>query len=170
MRLSVPRALLFALAGIAPAAFGAPAAPPDWPNVDPRVAPLVRGPLAQAAARLSTPGCASLLADLADVRTGRPLGETLARSGLNAGGWLRSLHVLPGDGRADCVPGRTLAFTPVGSRVVWVCPLALERLRRSQRSLVANVLVHESLHSLGLGENPPSSEEISLLVESRCGR
>ena len=170
MRLSVPRALLFVLASLAPLAPGAPAAPPDWPNVDPRVAPALRGALVEAAARLSAPGCSVLLTDFADARTGRPLAETLARTGLDTDGWLRSLHVLRGDGRHGCVAGRTFAFTPVGSTVVWVCPLALERLRRSQRGLVANVLVHETLHSLGLGENPPSSEEITLRVERRCGR
>jgi len=29
-------------------------------------------------------------------------------------------------------------------------------------------LIHESLHSLGLGENPPSSLEITSRVISRC--
>jgi len=31
-------------------------------------------------------------------------------------------------------------------------------------------LIHESLHSLGLGENPPSSSEITSRVISRCRR
>ena len=34
---------------------------------------------------------------------------------------------------------------------------------------LATVVIHEELHSLGLGENPPSSQEITRRVESRCG-
>jgi hypothetical protein len=32
------------------------------------------------------------------------------------------------------------------------------------------VIIHEMLHSLGLGENPPSSKEITLRVMQRCWR
>jgi hypothetical protein len=31
------------------------------------------------------------------------------------------------------------------------------------------LLIHEALHTLGLGENPPSSEEISNIVLTHCG-
>jgi len=31
------------------------------------------------------------------------------------------------------------------------------------------VIIHETLHSLGLGENPPTSDEITRRVFSRCG-
>jgi len=31
------------------------------------------------------------------------------------------------------------------------------------------VIIHETLHSLGLGENPPTSDEITWRVFSRCG-
>ena len=30
------------------------------------------------------------------------------------------------------------------------------------------VVIHEALHTLGLGENPPSSAEISIRVAARC--
>jgi len=32
-----------------------------------------------------------------------------------------------------------------------------------------NVVIHEMLHALGLGENPPTSEEITRQVVKRCG-
>jgi hypothetical protein len=32
------------------------------------------------------------------------------------------------------------------------------------------MVIHEMLHSLGLGENPPSSREITKQVTARCGR
>jgi hypothetical protein len=31
------------------------------------------------------------------------------------------------------------------------------------------MIIHEILHSLGLGENPPSSDEITKQVAARCG-
>jgi hypothetical protein len=34
--------------------------------------------------------------------------------------------------------------------------------------LSASLIIHESLHTLGLGENPPSSSEITQHVERRC--
>jgi hypothetical protein len=170
MRLSVPRVLLAAAGSLALSTSAAGSGASDWPNVDPRVAPALRGALRQAAARFSTPECAALLNDFSDARTGRPLAETLSRSGLGIEAWLRSVYFLTGEGRTGCAGRGTFAYTPPGSTVVWVCPIALEKVRRSQRGLTVNVLIHETLHSLGLGEDPPSSEEISLQVESRCGR
>jgi hypothetical protein len=170
MRLSVPRALFAAAAVLALSAPPASAQPSDWPNVDPLVAPALRGVLRQAAARLANPECAAVLHDFVDFRTGQPLAETLARSGLDLDAWLRSVYFLNGDGRSGCAGRRTFACTPLGSHVVWVCPLALENLRRSKRGLTATVLIHETLHTLGLSEDPPTSEEITLRVESRCGR
>jgi hypothetical protein len=32
------------------------------------------------------------------------------------------------------------------------------------------MIIHEELHSLGLGENPPDSKEITQQVIARCGR
>ncbi len=170
MRLSVSRVLLAAAGSLALSASAAAGGAPDWPNVDPRVAPALRGVLRQAANRFSTPECAALLYDFNDVRTGRPLAETLSRSGLGLEAWLRSVYFLSGEGRTGCTGRGTFAYTPVGSSVVWVCPVTLEKSRMPRRGLTANVLIHETLHSLGLGEDPPSSEEISLQVESRCGR
>jgi hypothetical protein len=34
----------------------------------------------------------------------------------------------------------------------------------------ATIVIHESLHALGLGENPPSSRDITNRVERRCWR
>lgn len=170
MRLSLPRVLLAAAGSLALSTSAAGASASDWPNVDPRVAPALRGALRLAATRLSTPECAALLHDFDDARTGRPLAETLSRSGLSLEAWLRSVYFLTGEGRSGCSGRSTFAYTPPGSTVVWVCPITLEKSRRSRRGLTANVLIHETLHSLGLDEDPPSSEEISLQVESRCGR
>jgi hypothetical protein len=37
-------------------------------------------------------------------------------------------------------------------------------------SLAAALIIHEELHSLGLGEDPPTSKEITAKVIERCGR
>jgi hypothetical protein len=53
--------------------------------------------------------------------------------------------------------------------VVHVCP----RFVLSQRqdpTHAPELLIHELLHTLGLGENPPSTEAISRHVRARCGR
>lgn len=170
MRFPVPHALLLAATLLLPTARARAADPADWPNLGPHVAPALRGVLKEAASRLATAECAAVLHDFADSRTGRPLAETLSASGLDAEAWLRSLYFLNGAGRTGCVAGRTLAYTPVGSPVVWVCPIGLEKARTSRRGELANVLIHETLHSLGLGEDPPSSEEITLRVRIRCGK
>jgi hypothetical protein len=45
----------------------------------------------------------------------------------------------------------------------------MERQRRDP-GLTAALIIHEELHSLGLGENPPSSQAITAQVIARCGR
>jgi hypothetical protein len=39
--------------------------------------------------------------------------------------------------------------------------------RNASRAEIA--VIHEALHTLGLGENPPDSREITRLVTERCG-
>jgi hypothetical protein len=55
---------------------------------------------------------------------------------------------------------------PRRSRVVRLCP-AFKKLQ-SDVSHAATIVIHEELHSLGLGENPPSSLEITARVVARC--
>lgn len=64
--------------------------------------------------------------------------------------------------------GGALAFTTPGSRVVRVCGDELMRPSRHRDDIVAMV-IHETLHTLGLPENPPSSVEITRRVLARCG-
>jgi hypothetical protein len=49
---------------------------------------------------------------------------------------------------------------------VFVCIAPFAEQRPGIRE---NTLIHEMLHSLGLGENPPSSGEINGQVMRRCG-
>jgi hypothetical protein len=41
-------------------------------------------------------------------------------------------------------------------------------MSRNSRNAEA-IVIHEWLHSLGLGENPPSSDYITTRVRARCG-
>jgi hypothetical protein len=53
------------------------------------------------------------------------------------------------------------------SRYVYVCPQFREY--QDRRPELAPVLViHEALHTLGLGENPPTSTEITSRIAARC--
>jgi hypothetical protein len=139
-------------------------------NVDSRLNPFVTTAVAVAKGRLSSQSCAAVLLDFTDVRTGRRLSETLAATGQSAAGYLAgSVVFLNGDGIGPCRHFSTLAFTSPGSRVIFVCRSRFVAVLVRDKGLAANVLVHETLHSLGLGENPPSSEEISHRIQARCG-
>ena len=72
-----------------------------------------------------------------------------------------------GSTTAPCRRPRVYAFTAPGSRVVRACP-ALGRLAAAAPDEAEAVVIHEVLHTLGLAENPPSSEEITARVERRC--
>lgn len=139
-------------------------------NVDSRLNPFVTTAVAMAKERLSSQACAAVLLDFTDVRTGRPLSETLAATGQSAAGYLAgSVVFLNGDGIGRCRGSSTFAFTWPGSTVIFVCRSRFVAVLARDKGFAASLLVHETLHSLGLGENPPSSEEISHRIEARCG-
>jgi len=41
-------------------------------------------------------------------------------------------------------------------------------VQRSEPGVAESLVIHEVLHTLGLGENPPASVEITRRVEARC--
>jgi hypothetical protein len=149
---------------------------PLWPEGRPVIRSLVknsttRAALARAlpgaARKLADPECARVLADFSDA-SGRHLQEKLGSLEQTAAGYL-SLIVFADVGPMDsCASSTTLAFTHVGSRVVYVCPRFGQAWAQSD-GYRENVLIHEMLHSLGLQENPPTSSDITLRVRKRCG-
>jgi hypothetical protein len=156
---------------IAPARPLHAADPPKGPShVDTRLNPSVMWAAAMAAERLSSQACAAVLLDFSDVRTGRPLSENLAATGQSAAGYLaRSVAFRDGEGIGLCRLPTTAAFTTPGSRVIYICRGRFAKEQKRDQGLAANILVHETLHSLGLGENPPTPEEISHRIHERCG-
>ena len=55
-----------------------------------------------------------------------------------------------------------------GSRGVFLCGQRFAQLARRDPELASVILIHEEFHSLGLGENPPSSAEITARIAERC--
>ena len=135
---------------------------------------LITGPAAQAVVRaldgarrkLANPACQEVLTDFTDPE-GRTLRENLGSTA--PADYLGVLVIRDGEipkGSGRCAHPAAGAFTERGSTVVFVCGGNFDRQGPRLRE---NALIHEMLHSLGLGENPPSSKEISRQVEQRCG-
>jgi hypothetical protein len=118
-----------------------------------------------AARRLDDPRCQAILTEFTDPG-GRPLRETLEAEGLRPSELLERLFFYEGS-RGRCGP-RTLAYTTRRSRVVFVCSVPFTRMWSENRTYVEAVIIHEALHALGLGENPPAPEEITARVLDRC--
>ena len=127
----------------------------------------VQRSLDRARGRLERPECQRVFAEFRDA-SGRPLQDALDRTGRSGAEHLGTLLFYDGAGQSRCGGGRTLAFTWVGSPIVFVCTPQFVAAARRDPILADAALIHESLHSLGLGENPPTSSEITSRVISRC--
>jgi hypothetical protein len=128
------------------------------------VAPVV----ALAARRLGEPECGGLLTEFTDER-GRPLEQRLVEPGIAREAYLGYVVFVDGRNTRACQRSHVLAVTNPGGRVVALCP-SFVRVVREDRGLAQAILIHEMLHTLGLGENPPSSCEINRRIFERCGR
>lgn len=104
---------------------------------------------------------------LSDFETeeGRTLQASLAASGFSLDDQWGRLWFLSGDGQRPCRSRATSAFTVPGGRVVFLCPTVFRRPVTVHDQLL---VIHEFLHTLGLGENPPSSDAITRQVARRC--
>jgi hypothetical protein len=128
---------------------------------------------ARAAARLEDPACRRLLTEFTD-RHGRTLEENLRLLGVSASRYLLRLAFLDGSRLPVCQrPSVMMAVVP-GLPHVFVCPAIgrlnsrLAAVEAGSGSLAEAMVIHEMLHTLGLGENPPSPSEITHRVRERC--
>ena len=122
-----------------------------------------------ARARLSNARCRQVLGDFAD-RRGRTLAERVAAVAKPPADILADLYFADGDSTSQCAADESrAAFTETESRVVHVCGKRFARFAANPAPAEI-LLIHELLHALGLGENPPTSGEITTAVRHRCGR
>ena len=162
--------LLAALSGV-PAAAEPPHGAPVFRN---QVDSMTRAALERAGEgalrRLRDPECQQVFSDFRDAE-GRPLREKLEATGQTGAGYLSSrIFFADGSGARACQSSDNLAVTNPGSAVVFLCARQFRERVFRDPAWVEAALIHEELHSLGLGENPPSSLEINEQVARRCGR
>jgi hypothetical protein len=156
------------LACLLPAAV---AAAGDWPRVrieSRSAAHSVRQALDGASKRLAHPGCQRLFSEFAD-QHGRPLRARLLELDATETSYLPLVVFADGSEMEQCARHPSVyAFTTQGSRVVFVCQRRFERVWNQNRRRAEALLIHEMLHTLGLGEDPPTSTEITKRVQDRC--
>ena len=155
----------------ADAAPGLPARAPSLVRVaDPFNARAVRVALEGATRRLQQPLCQELFTDFSD-GDGRSLQQNLLALGETGGSYMEKILFYDGHAQGRCRQPQVMAYTQPGSRVVFVCGRAFSAAyRRGEHRMAEAVMIHEALHSLGLGENPPSSAAITARVLQKCGR
>jgi len=128
----------------------------------------VRRAIEGASLRLEEPGCQQVFSDFSGA-AGRPLQAALEQLGETPRSYLRGLvFFYDGSSQRRCASGGVLGGTKPGSRVVYVCALQFFEADRRDTFLTEAFIIHETLHSLGLGENPPASSEITRRVMKRC--
>jgi hypothetical protein len=57
-----------------------------------------------------------------------------------------------------------------GSRVVTICGREFAKEWRERPHIAYATIIHEALHTLGLGENPPTAQVITQQVLRKCAR
>jgi hypothetical protein len=138
----------------------------SMPDLTPFTRGTVESAIALARMRLARPRCRLVYTDF-ELPDGSTPRSKLDALGIRPEDFLESLVFVDGSEEPLCRTGPSAFTTTPGSRVIRVCPSFVQVcLRNSRRSAV--LIIHESLHALGLGENPPTSSAITNRVEQRC--
>jgi hypothetical protein len=118
--------------------------------------------------RLTRPECQQLFTDFQD-GNGNSLLANLIAIGKSPGEYLEEIWFVDATDARPCQRGDMVAaYTSPGNRVVYVCGTRFAL--RVQQGHAELLIIHELLHSLGLGENPPTSGQITLQVMRRRNR
>jgi hypothetical protein len=145
--------------------------PGNWPRLhlpDPVGRYVAGQALDLAWERLAEIDCADILNAFMD-RDGHPLNERLRALAVDRQRYLSLVVFIDGSREAPCRTG-VIAFTAPGSRVVRVCVEELKLTWQKNPEHVVSSVIHEMLHTLGLGEDPPTSAEITRRVSAACRR
>lgn len=118
--------------------------------------------------RLEDPSCLEVFSDF-QALDGTVLSDVLAERQLSPQEHLGRLAFWDGSHFRQCQRPGIAFITGPGYAIVYVCPAGFRRLSRDPRKAQATV-IHEVLHSLGMGENPPTPREITDRVLERCGQ
>ena len=136
-----------------------------------RAAAAVRRALVGAHERLKDRACGAVLQRFQDA-DGHTLQENLEATGQSPESYLRTyVFFYEGYRLPTCRSRRAkkgLAVTWPGSRAVYVCTTRFTDMEKRSPVMAQAIVIHEMLHTLGLGENPPSNFEITERVRARC--
>jgi hypothetical protein len=124
--------------------------------------------LESVAARFEDSDCLKVLTDFQTTNGSTPA-DQLTAWGIDIRTYVTWVTFIDDSRHTLCQKGG-LFFTSPGSRVVRVCVEKFKLLRQHSPDYLAALFIHEILHTLGLGESPPSSEAITARVMLRCGR
>lgn len=120
--------------------------------------------------RLQEPECQKVLADFKD-GAGRALQETLAEWAESPAAYVELVPFVDGSSQPNCRQRNVALTTSPGVRRVFVCK-AFAEFQLRQPGVAESLVIHEILHTLGLGEAPqhgaPTSIEITQRVEAHC--
>jgi hypothetical protein len=133
-----------------------------------RLPPEFRNSVDEARRRLLDSRCSDVLSDFEDLE-GRRLDLKVADLHHTAASYLSLVLFYDGRPTAECGFSKNLAWTNTGSRAVQICTNQFLAEQRRSMGYTANTLIHEMLHTLGLGETPPAPRVITARVAARCG-
>ncbi|HKD12713.1 MAG TPA: hypothetical protein VKE50_11585 [Thermoanaerobaculia bacterium] len=135
--------------------------------ITPSLQAAVERALTEATARLDREKCAGIFRHYRDA-DGKPLSANLTERRLTARAFLQAIRFADGEHQRACENSDVLAFTHPRTDIVYLCGTRFALLAHSNPRLGAALLLHEELHVLGLGENPPPSHEITMRVLAAC--
>jgi hypothetical protein len=118
---------------------------------------------------LEAPRCQQILDEFADT-SGASLRTVLDQAKVTPSEFLVRLRYADGEHSSQCQRSDDLAaYTTPGNRVIFICSGTFDTHFRDRMKTAEMIIIHEMLHAVGLGENPPASREITARVTKRCG-
>jgi hypothetical protein len=120
--------------------------------------------------RLESDECRKVFTDFKDAQ-GRTLQQNLEEWTASPAEYVGLIPFVDGSSQPLCRKTKTALVASPGVRRVFVCR-AFAEVQLRQPGVAESMVIHEILHTLGLGEAPqkgaPTSIEITQRVESRC--
>ena len=120
--------------------------------------------------RLESEECRKVFTDFTDAQ-GRSLQQNLEEWSPSPAEYIGLIPFVDGSSQALCRKTKTALVASPGVRRVYVCKTFAE-VQLRQPGVAESMVIHEILHTLGLGKAPmpgqPTSIEITQRVEARC--